>query len=294
MTAPFSRALVRPRWSAYACDACRHSQYLSTSAKLNSGHSKWATIKHDKGKKDAAITKQRAGIAHDIAMATKLGGPDPKMNPRLALAVAAAKKGSVPKGVIEAAINRGMGISPTGAALEPIVVEAIFPHGVAVVIDCHTDNKLRMMHAIRDRIRKNNGSEGSVAYLFQKKGVVVFKKKKESEGDEVLNAALEAGVEDIEEHDDGTVVVLTEPSKTKAAADSILALVDLEIEETDIIYDPNEDTMVTLPDEGAAKELGQFLDQLKEVQGVQGVYFNAKQGELEEGVWAELMSRLHI
>jgi transcriptional/translational regulatory protein YebC/TACO1 len=106
---------------------------------------KWASIKHDKAKNDAGKSKQRSLLTRDITLAVKMAGPNPDMNPRLALALVTAKKNAVPKASIEAAMARGQGLSATGAALESLVLEAILPPSIATIIECQTDNKLRAL-----------------------------------------------------------------------------------------------------------------------------------------------------
>lgn len=265
---------------------------MSTSASLQSGHNKWSTIKHDKGKNDAAKNKQRSIFSHEISTASKIFGPDPNINPRLALAISTAKKAGVPKSLIESAIARGQGISASGAALESVVVEAMLPPAVATVIDCQTDNKLRTLADIRLLIKEHEGSVTPTTYLFEKKGRIVFREKDGVGVEEVLEEAVEVGALDVIENSEGKVVIFTETNETKATAQALASSLGLEIDETDIIWNPTEDTKVELEEEEAAKRLGRFLEELQEISGVQGVYMNIAQGSIDDTLWSELQSRI--
>ncbi|KAF2742929.1 DUF28-domain-containing protein [Sporormia fimetaria CBS 119925] len=270
--APLCRALRNsPRaWSA---------RTFTTSTAVCSGHSKWASIKHDKGKNDKAKGNTRALLAKDISNAVKLGGPDPNSNPRLALAIQKAKKSAVPKAGIEAAIARGQGLSPTGAALESVTLEAMLPPAIATVIECQTDNKLRTLADLRLLVKESGGNVTPVNYMFEKKGRIIFHKKDGVGADEVLEPALEAGVLDVTEDEQGRVIVYTEPADTTTTAESLSQTLAMEIAESEIIYDPNEDTKVDVENDAEAEQLSKFLDDVQEIAGVQAVYTNVKGGQ---------------
>ncbi|EAT91328.2 hypothetical protein SNOG_01679 [Parastagonospora nodorum SN15] len=258
-------------------------------------YSKWASIKHDKAKNDAARSKQRVLLTRDITVAVKLSGPDPNMNPRLALALTTAKKSAVPKTAIEAAIARGQGLSTTGAALESLVLEAILPPSVATIIECQTDNKLRALADLRLLVKEAGGQVSTVGFMFEKKGRIIMRKKEGIGMDEVLEPALDAGVQDVHEDEEGRVLLFTEPAQTKTIAESLAKELDMEIEESEIIYDPNEDTKVEVNDEEAAAKLSNFLDDLQEVQGIQGVYMNWTKGEsIPAELWEELRGKVAV
>ncbi|KAF2002452.1 YebC-like protein [Amniculicola lignicola CBS 123094] len=265
---------------------------ISSCAPWWSGHSKWASIKHDKGKADAAKSKMRAIITKDISNAVKLGGPDPNMNPRLALAIAKAKQTATPKASIEAAIARGQGLSASGAALESVVVEAMLPPSIATVIECQTDNKLRLLSDLRLMIKEAGGSVSAIGYMFEKKGRIILQKKESMGADEVLDHAIELGVLDVIEDDQGRVVLYTEPAQTSEIADLVAKALEVEIEESEIIWDPNEDTKMPLDNEEAAQRLSEFLDELQDQTGIQGVYMNLSKGTIPEELWSELQSKL--
>ncbi|KAG9195667.1 hypothetical protein G6011_00788 [Alternaria panax] len=254
--------------------------------------SKWATIKHDKAKNDAGKSKQRSLMTRDITNAVKLAGPNPDLNPRLALAISTAKKSAVPKASIEAAVARGQGLSASGAALENLTLEAILPPSIATIVECQTDNKLRTLADLRLLVKEAGGSVSTVAFMFERKGRIILRKKDGVGLDQVLEPALEAGVLDVDEDAEGRVVLYTEPASTNKTAERLAKELDLDIEESEIIYDPNEDTKVPLEEESVAKELGSFLDDLQEVPGVQGVYMNWTKGSIGDDVWDELRGKV--
>ena len=231
-------------------------------------------------------------MTRDITNAVKLAGPNPDLNPRLALSIATAKKSAVPKASIEAAIARGQGLSASGAALESLVLEAILPPSIATIIECQTDNKLRALADMRLLVKEAGGSVSTVAFMFEKKGRIIIRNKDGMGVDEILEPALEAGALDVDEDADGRVVLYTEPAMTNKTADRLAKELDLEIEESEVIYDPNEDTKVPLEDEAAAQTLNKFLDGLQEVQGVQGIYMNWTKGNIRDEVWEELSSKI--
>jgi len=252
---------------------------------------KWASIKHDKGKNDVAKSRQRSLLTKDISLAVRLGGgPDPNMNPRLALTIANAKKNAVPKAAIEAAIARGQGLSVTGAALESVVLEAMLPPSVAAVIECQTDNKIRTLADLRILVKNAGGSVSPIGYMFEKKGRITLQKKEGVCADQALDAALEAGALDVVEDDEGRVVLFTEPADTKTTAETVAQALSVEIEDTNIIYDPNEDTKVAI-DDSAAAGLGDFLERVQQLPGVQGVYLNWAKGAIDEELWADLQNK---
>ncbi|KAF2826542.1 YebC-like protein [Ophiobolus disseminans] len=294
MSAPLP--LFRAAAAACTCRrAPRQLRCLSSTPVSQSGHSKWASIKHDKAKNDAGKSKQRATLTRDISQAVKLAGPDADMNPRLALALVTAKKNAVPKASIEAAVARGQGLSTSGAALESLVLEAVLPAAVAAIIECQTDNKLRALADLRLIVKEAGGTVSTVGYMFEKKGRIILHKKDGVGADEVLEAALDAGVLDVVEDEQGRVVLFTEPARTKTTAETLAKQLQMEVEESDIIYDPNEDTKVALDDEEAAAKLNAFLDELQEVQGIQGVYMNWSKGSgLPEELWDELRGKVAV
>ncbi|KAH8726033.1 transcriptional regulator-domain-containing protein [Phaeosphaeriaceae sp. PMI808] len=306
MSGLFARAVraARPLPSFDPVTRCRCRHFprsieevrcFSNTPHHQSGHSKWASIKHDKAKNDAGKSKQRSLLTRDITSAVKLAGPNPDMNPRLAMALVTAKKNAVPKASIEAAIARGQGLSTTGAALESIVLEAILPPSIATIIECQTDNKLGALAAMRLLVKECGGTVSTVGFMFERKGRIILQKKDGMGVDEVLEPALDAGVLDVIEDEQGRVVIYTEPAQTKITAETLAKQLDMEIEESEIMYDPNEDTMVVLDDADAAARLNTFLDELQGFSGIQGVYLNWTKGEnVPDELWEELCSKVAV
>ncbi|KAI7694229.1 hypothetical protein KC322_g10452, partial [Hortaea werneckii] len=214
-------------------------------------------------------------------------------NPRLADLITKVKREGFAKASIEAAIARGQGRSLTGQSLENVTVEGILPNNVAVIVECETDSKLRTLQEIRSVIKVSGGNSTPTSFLFTKKGRVVFDAKEGVGAEEALDAALEAGVMDVEEEEDGRLVVFTEPAEVKAAGDSIAKQLGLHIATSEIIWEPNEETKVGLQDESAARELNTFVDLLQEREStVNAIAMNVAQGALAEDPWKDLQSRL--
>jgi YebC/PmpR family DNA-binding regulatory protein len=189
-----------------------------------SGHSKWHTIKHKKGAADAKRGKIFTRLIKELTVAARAGGGDPDMNPRLRTIVAEAKANNMPRENIERAIRRGTGEEP-GVSYEEIMYEGYGPGGVALMIQTLTDNKNRTVGEIRFILGKHAGNlaaENSVAWMFNRKGQVVVEKAKADE-DKLLNAALDAGADDM--NDDGEAwEIVTPPEKFEAVRDAIKAL----------------------------------------------------------------------
>ncbi|CAK4034382.1 related to yfcA [Lecanosticta acicola] len=277
----------------YIYPRCR-SRAFTTTRPVQSGHNRWSKIKHDKAKVDAGKNRQRSIFSSEIATASRLFGPDPNMNPRLADLITKAKREGFAKASIEAAIARGQGRSSTGASLEGVTVEGILPGNVAVIVECETDNKPRTLADVRLAIKDNGGSSTPTSYLFAKKGRIVFEKKEGVGSDEVLEPALEAGAIDVTEDEDGRVVVWTELGDTRAVGDAVSKALDLQVSSSEFIWDPNEDTKVEVPGEKAAEALATFLDELQEKEGtVQSIAMNIAQGSLSEDAWKDLQGRLN-
>ena len=180
-------------------------------------------------------------------------------NAKLAAVVANAKKAGFPKASIEAAIARGQGRSPNGSALENLTIEAMIPPSVAAVIECQTDSKLKTLQDIRLLIGRFGGTMTPTTYMFERRGKVVFEKAEGVGSDEVLEEAIEAGATDVDVEEDGKVVVYTDPRTTKSTADTLAAALGLKVESSDIIWDPNEDTKITIDSEQVAESLENFL-----------------------------------
>ena len=237
-----------------------------------SGHSKWATTKHKKAVVDARRGKLFAKLIKTIEVAARTGGGDPAGNPTLADAIAKAKSSSVPNDNIDRAVKRGSGELGDAVAYEEITYEAYAPGGVAVLVECLTDNHNRAAAEVRTAITRNGGNPadpGSVSYLFGRKGVVLITKTPGLSEDDVLLAVLEAGAEDV--NDLGVAFeVVCDASDTHAVR---LAATDagLPVESAEIAWLPT--VSVPLDDEVARKVL-RLVEALEDLDDVQNVWAN--------------------
>jgi YebC/PmpR family DNA-binding regulatory protein len=236
-----------------------------------SGHSKWATTKHKKAVVDAKRGKLFAKLIKNIEVAARTGGPDPDANPTLFDAIFKAKKSSVPNDNIERARKRGGGLEAGGADWQTITYEGYAPGGVAVLIECLTDNRNRAASEVRVALTRNGGSladPGSVSYMFNRKGVVLVPKGGLDE-DTVLMAVLEAGAEEVNDLGDSFEVV-------SEAGD--LVPVRKALQEAGIDYDSAESgflpTMSVPLDEEAARKVFRLIDALEDSDDVQNVWAN--------------------
>ncbi|MFD4292306.1 YebC/PmpR family DNA-binding transcriptional regulator [Rhodococcus sp. NPDC058532] len=247
-----------------------------------SGHSKWATTKHKKAVIDAKRGKAFAKLIKNIEVAARTGGGDPAGNPTLYDAIQKAKKTSVPNDNIERARKRGAGEEAGGADWQTIMYEGYGPNGVAVLIECLTDNRNRAAGEVRTAMTRNGGNmadPGSVSYLFTRKGVVVLDKAGRSE-DEILEVVLEAGAEEIND--------LGEQFEVVAEASDLIAvrtaLVDAGIDYDSA--DPDFRASVEVPvDADGARKVFKLVDALEESDDVQNVYTNV---DVSDEVLAEL------
>ncbi|CAG8959410.1 hypothetical protein HYFRA_00001308 [Hymenoscyphus fraxineus] len=272
----------------FLCSSCRQ---FSTTSTAQSGHSRWSKIKHDKGVTDHRRSKANQLLSDEIAFASRMGGPDPNGNYKLATALVNAKKGGFPKANIEAAIARGQGKSATGAILEYVTLEAIVPPQIAMIIEAETERAKRTLEDLRYYVKKAGGAATPTTYLFQKKGRVSFEAHESLGVDEVLDEAIEAGAEDVETDEDGGIVLWTEPNKTTSAAQSLEKSLGLKAQGSKILWDPNEDTKVPL-DAESTKPFLDFVNLMREQQYVQAVYANVAQGSLTDEEWEDVQSKL--
>lgn len=236
------------------------------------GHSKWATTKHKKAANDAKRSKLWAKMIKDVEVAARTGGGDPAGNPTLDDMIRKAKKASVPNDNIERARKRGSGEEAGGADYENIMYEGYGPNGVAILIECLTDNRNRAATEVRTAMTRNNGNlgeSGSVAYMFTRTGVVQVKKGELTE-DDVLMAVLEAGAEEVNDLGEEFEVICapTDLQEVKTALND--AGIEVEVAEQDF----RASVEVEL-DETDAKKLLNLVDALEESDDVQNVYTNA-------------------
>ena len=174
-------------------------------------------------------------------------GPDPKTNSRLATVIAAAKKVGFPKISIESAIARGQGLSPSGAALEFLTIEAMIPPSVAIIVECETDSKLRTLNDLRLIIKEAGGSVTPTQHLFDRKGKIVCENPEGVGEEEIFDRGVEAGATDVETLPDGSVIVSTESSETTSVAQILSESSALKIVSSNITWDPKEEMMVEVP-----------------------------------------------
>lgn len=233
-----------------------------------SGHSKWHSIKHKKGIADAKRGKIFTRHANLISIAARSGG-DPEMNPSLRLAIDNAKKDNVPNGNIEKAIKRGTGEDKDAAQIEEVTYEGYGPGSTAVIVECLTDNKNRTYTNIRTIFNKqggNLGNSGSVAWMFDRKGIIILK----DGSDEAELAAIDAGAEDIE-REDGLMEVYCDPSQLTEVTDK-LKMAGYEAEQAEVQLVPNQ--TVKVEDESTAKKILNFMDALDDDADVSDVSSN--------------------
>jgi YebC/PmpR family DNA-binding regulatory protein len=236
-----------------------------------SGHSKWATTKHKKAIVDAKRGKLFARLIKNVEVAARTGGGDPAGNPTLYDAIQKAKKNSVPNDNIDRAVKRGSGQEAGGADYQTVMYEGYGPNGVALLIECLTDNRNRAATDVRTALTRNGGSladAGSVSYMFSRKGVVIVPKAGLSE-DDVLGAVLDAGAEEINDLGEAYEVV-SEPAD--------LVPVRIALQKSGIEYESAESSFVpsvTVPlDEGGARKIFKLIDAIEDSDDVQNVYAN--------------------
>ena len=237
-----------------------------------SGHSKWATTKHKKAVVDAKRSKMFAKLIKNIEVAARMGGGDPAANPTLYDAIYKAKKSSVPIDNIERAVKRGSGAEVGGADYQTIMYEGYGPNGVAVLIECLTDNRNRAASEVRVAMTRNGGSmadPGSVSYLFSRKGVVIVPKADLSE-DDVLTAVLDAGAEEV--NDVGEAFEVVSAATDVVAVRTALQAAGIDYESAESSFLPSMQVEV---DEDTARKVFRLIDALEDNDDVQNVYVNA-------------------
>ena len=245
-----------------------------------SGHSKWATIKHAKGAADAKRGQLFTKFIKEISIAARMGGGDPASNPRLRTAILKARAANMPKDNIERAIKKGTG-ELGGASYEEKLYEGYGPGGVAILVEVLTDNNNRAAANVRNIFSKsggNLGATGSVAYMFNRKGVIEYDAEVVSE-DEVMDVALEAGADDIVT-EDGIITVTTDPANFESVLE-VLQGKGYESVSAEVAMVPD---MYSAVDNETATKLQKLIDRLEEDDDVQNIYTNA---DFPEGFGAE-------
>ena len=237
-----------------------------------SGHSKWSSIKHKKGAADAKRGKLFSKLARAIIVAAREGGPDPAGNLALQNAIEKARAYSMPKDNIERAIARGAGSDSDADAYEPIVYEGYGPSGVALIVEALTDNRNRTAAEVRHIFAKHDGNlggSGSVAWLFERRGVVLVAADGADE-EELTLAAIDGGAEDVEL--DGSSFQVSSAPETLSAVREAIEGAGIEIESVEVALVPK--TNVKVEDEAAARKILRLMDALEENDDVQDVFAN--------------------
>jgi YebC/PmpR family DNA-binding regulatory protein len=239
------------------------------------GHSKWANIKHKKAATDAKKGKAFTRLIKEVTVAARMGGGDPAMNPRLRLAIDKARDVNMPKDNIESAIKRGTG-ALEGVNYEEVRYEGYGIGGAAVMVDCLTDNRVRTVAEVRHAFAKNGGNmgtDGSVAFLFKHCGLLVFAPG--ASEDKVMEAALDAGAEDVIANEDGSIEVVTPPHDFVAVKEA-LSKADLKAEHGEVTMKASTETQLAGED---GIKMQKLLDALEGLDDVQDVYTTAVIGD---------------
>jgi YebC/PmpR family DNA-binding regulatory protein len=237
-----------------------------------SGHSKWATTKHKKAILDSRRAKTFAKLIKAIEVAARTGGPDPAGNPTLFDALAKARKSSVPSDNIDRAVKRGAGLESGGANWETIMYEGYGPNGVALLIECLSDNRNRAAGEVRLAVTRNGGTmadPGSVSYLFARRGVIIVKKNLNVTEESLMNVVIDAGAEEINDLGENFEIVSdpSEMTSVRKALDSS----GIEYDSADTPFLPT--VSVPLDNEGAAKVF-KLIEAIEDCDDVQNVYAN--------------------
>lgn len=234
------------------------------------GHSKWANIKHRKARQDAKRAKVWTKVIRELTVAARLGGGDPEDNPRLRVAIDNALSVNMPRDTMDRAVSRGVG-GLAGGDVEELAYEGYGPGGVALLVEAMTDNRNRTVAAVRHVFGKYGGklgTDGSVAYLFTKQGIVSLV---DADEEAVVDLAIEAGAEDIETEADGVISVITPPGSFGPVVDALKAG-GFEPEHAEFALVPS----ATKPcDEETAAKVLRLIDALDDLDDVQNVYCNA-------------------
>ncbi|KAK0646348.1 transcriptional regulator TACO1-like protein [Cercophora newfieldiana] len=285
---------IRPLQRSSICTQCRRSFFSGPA--LQSGHNKWSKIRHDKAVKDGQKAKARTELAKLITLYSKLYGPDPKQNSQLAGAIALAKKQQFPKEKIEASIARGQGKSLTGGVLEPITVEAISPPSVALILDIETDNRNRTIAEIKDILTKGGAASSGSKFFFTRVGRVVFETGENGPGvDDIMDDAIEAGAEDIENDPAGNIVIWTQPTMTAQVCETLGNKLGLKVLSSGIIWSPNRDTEAKVDGSPQLPYFIKMLTALREYPDVHAIYSNISRGEnLTDEEWTDISNNIDV
>ncbi|KAL2694053.1 hypothetical protein Neosp_000623 [[Neocosmospora] mangrovei] len=210
--------------------------------------------------------------------------------------IAMYSRTSIPKNLIEGAIARGQGRSASGAQLESMSLEVLMPPTIAMIVDAETDNKIRTLHDLRLVVKKAGGVVGSTTFYFTRRGRAVFKAKEGGPSlSDVLDEALEHdGLEDVEELPEGDFLVWTQPNTLAAITEALSKKFELEVLDSDIVWAPNEDTMVSVDKSAEVESLDLLFNGLKEYPEVKAIYANVRQGTIEDEEWDRVERNLDV
>ena len=238
------------------------------------GHSKWANIKHRKARQDSKRQKIYGKLIREVTVAARLGGGNPEDNPKLRTVLVKAMGANIPRDTIDRAISRGAS-GLEGGDYEEVTFEGYGPSGVAILVEAMTDNRNRTVAAIRHAFSKhggNLGTDGSVAYLFQRRGLIPFAPGVDE--DAVYEAALDLGADDIESNDDGSLCVVTDEGSFADIVDG-LSMRGLESSDAELTMVPSVNAVL---DESGAEKALRLIDALEDLDDVQGVHSNLEYG----------------
>ncbi|KAK0732814.1 transcriptional regulator TACO1-like protein [Apiosordaria backusii] len=282
--------LTRPAATKTSPSICASCRTLTTTPFLSAGHNKWSKIRHDKAINDRKRMQTILFYTQQITVSCKLYGPDPAYNPNLSNIISLSKKAGVPKEKIETALARGQGKSTTGATLEPLTFEAVVPPSIALIIEAETESKLRCLQNLNLRVKKISGASSSSKFFFSRLGRVVFEKDTEKgiDIDQIMDEAIEAGAEDLENDSEGNIVVWTQPPDTAYVAKTIGTRFDLKALSAGIVWTPNEDTKARLDSGIQHEKFAEMLEQMREDGDVQAIYSNVTRGEMSDEEWVKI------
>lgn len=226
----------------------------------------------------------------------KVFGSDPASNPGLAAAILAAKKASLPKDKIEGALARGQGKSSSGEALESFIFEAVVPPSIALIVDCETESKLRLMQDLHKIVKTADGSASSTKFFFTRVGRVIFTKPEDPkiDVDYIMDDAIEAGAEDLETNEDGNIVAWTQPNGTSQIVQTVGPKFGLKAQSADIFWTPNEETKSKLDQSEESIKFITMLETLSNYPDVQAVYCNVDRGSgLSDEDWEKIAESIN-
>ncbi|KAK4232056.1 transcriptional regulator TACO1-like protein [Podospora fimiseda] len=275
------------------CAQCRRT--FISSPILTSGHNKWSKIRHDKAAADVKKATERNILTKNIVFQCRVFGSDPAQNPGLVAAINAAKKASVPKDKIEAALARGQGKSSSGETLESFLFEAVVPPSIALIVDCETESKARLMQDLNKLVKTADGSASSTKFFFTRLGRVTFEKSpKITDIDQIMDDAIEAGAEDLQNDAEGNIVIWTQPTGTSQIVEAIGSKFGLKALSADIFWIPNEDTKAKLDKSEEAIKFTTLLESLANYPDVQAVYSNVGRGSgLSDEAWQQIAENIN-